>query len=148
MRRSQWHARGWRALLLAGVVGVLAGCASCNDPRAGIITGTRIEGDPPEMVYLRHQLSGAVASELMYPVESCRAGETGVVRVDLKIDMRTGALMAVERVGSSGHARLDAELERAWRAVGARGIRFALPSQYAGRDGAFTFRYAMNFRGR
>lgn len=126
----------------------LAGCATCSDPRGGVIFSPRVDGESPDMALFRLQVAGAIASELAYPVEACRANETGVAQVDLRIDRRNGALLGVEPADSSGHPRLDDELVRAWRAVQARGMRFTLPPSLAGSDGVLMYRAAMRFSGR
>jgi TonB family protein len=140
--------RGVAALIVLGAAGLLAGCVSCADTRSGVITQPRVEGDTPDIVYLRRQVSGAISSELQYPADSCRANERGLVAVELDVDLRSGRLQGVRLKESSGHPRLDDEMMRAWRKIQENGWRFDLPPQLAGRHGVLKVPFALQFQGR
>jgi|LNFM01.1.fsa_nt_gb TonB family protein len=120
-----------RRLGLAGTLAslMLAGCATCSDPRAHILHSSRVDGDPPEMTLFRQQVSGALARELRYPVESCRAREKGSTTVELLLQVPGGTVADVKLIKSSGHARLDAEAVDVWRRLQAQGVAFVLTDE-------------------
>lgn len=117
----------WLAGVLASLL--LAGCATCSDPRALILHSSRVDGDPPEMTLFRQQVSGALARELRYPVESCRAREKGSTTVEPLLHVPGGTVADVKLVKSSGHARLDAEAVDVWRRLQAQGVAFVLTDE-------------------